>query len=340
MASTNPRATARPSPTPAWFERSPRRWNGAKTPSRSLGPDAGPPVDHPEVDAPADLARLDPHPAAGGRPRHGVGHDVGQGPLEQRRVGLHRGTVSATATSTRRAARSRGWPGRRPPPPRGTPAATTSTAPACSRLMSRRLPTSAVEPVDLLVDGGQELLALGLRRPVDVGLEQAGDRRLDRRQRRAQVVGDGPQQGGAQGVGLGQGRRIGRLGLEAPALEGRASGPKGAGPAGRRPTAGDRARPARRRRSRRDPRWCRRRAWWATGARCRPPASTCRRAGQQGDGVEQERRPDLVEHGGDAVAGLVVGEGGRGAGEGLGLGPGPQGLAWSGRRSGPPGRSR
>src|SRR5262249_42297183 len=34
MASTKPRATASPRPTPLPFERSPRRWNGRKTASR------------------------------------------------------------------------------------------------------------------------------------------------------------------------------------------------------------------------------------------------------------------------------------------------------------------
>ena len=69
----------------------------------------------------------------------------------------------------------------------------TCSADACSRLMSSRLPTMAGEPVGLLLDRRLELVDR-LRRPVDVALAQAGDRRLDRRQRRPQVVGDGLQQ--------------------------------------------------------------------------------------------------------------------------------------------------
>ena len=49
------------------------------------------------------------------------------------------------------------------------------------------------QPIGLLLDG---LVELGdrVRRPVDVALTKAGDRRLDRRQGGAQVVGDGLQQ--------------------------------------------------------------------------------------------------------------------------------------------------
>ena len=54
-----------------------------------------------------------------------------------------------------------------------------------------------VEPVGLLVDRGEELVSR-LRRPVDVVLEQARHRRLDRRERRAQVVRDGREERGPQ----------------------------------------------------------------------------------------------------------------------------------------------
>ena len=69
--------------------------------------------------------------------------------------------------------------------------------------------------------------------PVDLGGQQAGGRGLDRRERGAQVVGDGGQQGGAQAVGLGQLGGAGRLGLEAEVFLGLAElGDEGAEQAG------------------------------------------------------------------------------------------------------------
>ena len=70
-----------------------------------------------------------------------------------------------------------------------------------------------VEPVGLLVDRGEELASC-LGRPVDVVLEQARHRRLDRRERRAQVVRDGGEERRAQLVGGGEAAGVGRLGLE------------------------------------------------------------------------------------------------------------------------------
>ena len=77
-----------------------------------------------------------------------------------------------------------------------------------------------VEAVALLVDGAQELEG-GLLGPVDVALEQAGDRRLDRRQRGAQVVRHRPQQRHPQLVGPCEHQRLGRLRLRRLPLEGR-----------------------------------------------------------------------------------------------------------------------
>ena len=75
--------------------------------------------------------------------------------------------------------------------------------------MSSRLPTSAVQAVGLLVDRVEEL-APRLRRPLDVVLEQARDGRLDRGDRRAQVVRDGGEDRRAQLVR----RRHGAGGLD------------------------------------------------------------------------------------------------------------------------------
>ncbi len=63
--------------------------------------------------------------------------------------------------------------------------------------MSSRFTTSAVEPVGLVLDGGEELVAV-LVGPVDVGLAEAARRGLDPRERRPQVVRHRLQQGAAQ----------------------------------------------------------------------------------------------------------------------------------------------
>ena len=57
-----------------------------------------------------------------------------------------------------------------------------------------------------------------LFRPGDIALEQAAGRRLDRRQRRAEVVRDGGEQGLAQLVGLLEHLRFGRLPAQPLAL--------------------------------------------------------------------------------------------------------------------------
>ena len=65
IASTNPRATARPSPTPVSFELSPRRWNGWNTCSRCAGAYPRAAVDDAEVDAAVGDARFDAHACVG-----------------------------------------------------------------------------------------------------------------------------------------------------------------------------------------------------------------------------------------------------------------------------------
>ncbi len=169
--------------------------------------DAGPVVDDPQVDPVGDGAGLDADRCARRRVAEGVGDEVGDGPLEQRGIGLRPAAVdSSTATSTASVGPLRLARRRRRRPPRSRPAAgATRSAPALSRLMSSRLATSwSSRSVSSSMVSRNS--AVGLGRPVDVALEQAGDRRLDRGQRRAQVVGHGPQEGGAQLVGLGQHR--------------------------------------------------------------------------------------------------------------------------------------
>ena len=146
----------------------------------------------------------------------------------------------------------RGWPapapaGRRRRRPSGSVSGTSisTCAPAAPRLATaastrlldvrrpqldgqrRRLQPAHVEqvadevgePVGLLLDRPLELVDV-LRRPLDVALAEAGDRRLDRRQRRAQVVGDGLQQRAAQRVGGGEVGGLAGLALQPLALGG------------------------------------------------------------------------------------------------------------------------
>ena len=75
-----------------------------------------------------------------------------------------------------------------------------------------------VEPFGLGEDRLEEVVHLILG-PVDVGLQQAGHRRLDPRQWGAQVVRDRGEQRGSQPVGLCHRLRRRRLHLELPRLE-------------------------------------------------------------------------------------------------------------------------
>ncbi len=70
-----------------------------------------------------------------------------------------------------------------------------------------------VEAVGLLVDRREELVLLG-RSPVDVSLQQARHRGLDRRERSAQVVRDGGEERRSELVRRREGSGGGRLGLE------------------------------------------------------------------------------------------------------------------------------
>ncbi len=86
MASTNPRATARPSPTPSADVRSPSRWNGSKTRSRSS---MGMPGPRSTTRSSTRSSVADPATwtgCLGPVPRARVGDEVRDRPLEQRRI--------------------------------------------------------------------------------------------------------------------------------------------------------------------------------------------------------------------------------------------------------------
>ena len=80
-----------------------------------------------------------------------------------------------------------------------------------------QVPDERVQAIGLVLDRVEELRDV-LVAPLDVGLAQARHRRLDRRERRPQVVGHGLQQRGAQLVRLAERRRGCRLRAEAGAF--------------------------------------------------------------------------------------------------------------------------
>ncbi len=217
MASMNPFATHRPSPTPGVASRSPSRWNGANTRVRLLR-QAPPVVDDAQLDLVAvragpdrdlglvgrDLAvavHIDrsarPEPAVPQR----VVDDVRDHPFQQPEIGEHRRQVLVHVDRHRRAARRpRTAPGPRPrrSRPGGAPA---RTAPVASREESSRLST---RPVSRSADSSTVASSSAVSSS-DSGrscVAQAADRGLDRRQRRAQVVAHRGQQRGAQFGGL------------------------------------------------------------------------------------------------------------------------------------------
>ena len=142
-----------------------------------------------------------------------VRHQVGDGPLQQRRVGEHERQFLADVDghpAGRHRQRRQARP--RPPPPSPSGTSVALVAPACSRLMSSRLPiTRSRRSADVSMASSR--LSRSSAREADVGRHQPGHRRLDRGQRGAQVVRHRLQQRRAQRVGLGE--RTHRLGVAA-----------------------------------------------------------------------------------------------------------------------------
>ena len=162
MASTKPRATASPSPTPAWPVRSPRRWNGWNTRSRSVGPDARAPVDRPAGRRGRPPRRASTaHRRRRGRERTALATMLATARSSSAGSACTGGSVSGTCDHDGRRCARRGWPAPRPRPPPGTPAgARPRTAPALQPAHVEQVAHEAVEPVGLLVDGREELVAL------------------------------------------------------------------------------------------------------------------------------------------------------------------------------------
>ena len=237
------------------------------------------------------------------------------------------GSVSGTATATWAGSCSSDAEGRRRRRPRGRRAGWRPHRAGVEAAHVEEVADEAVQPVGFGVDGLGELAAL-LDVPRHVGLEEARGRRLDRRQRRAEVVADGLEQRGAELVGLGQPGRHGRLGLEPAGLQGQGRGcdrkraqhplvvgrqvgapqdEHGAAVAGEVPSL----------------------AVERLGGRVGPGAGvddpSVVAVGQQRDGVEGERGAELVEQAGQRVR--LADEDAAGPGQRARLGPGLQRLA-------------
>ena len=248
IASTKPRATASPSPTPAGAAVVERAGTARTSRSRSAPATPGAVVDDLELRA--------------ARRRRARVTSIGSAPppwrsaLSSRLASTRSSRPGSACTSGRssgtstvdalgRVRQRRAGAARRPR--RARPAAVcTASAPAWSRLASSRLPTtpSSRSADSSIVASSSSRSLVG---PVDVGLAQAADRGLDPGQRRAQVVADGGEQRGALAVDVGE-RRAPR---SASPLSRRPSyavcgrgGERLAAPAGPRRTAPGRGRPA------------------------------------------------------------------------------------------------
>ncbi len=88
MASTNPRATASPSPDAAVVRLVAEPLERLEHSVALIGWNARAAVDDPKVDSLADAARIDPHRVLGRGPRDRVVDDVRDGALEERGVGV------------------------------------------------------------------------------------------------------------------------------------------------------------------------------------------------------------------------------------------------------------
>ncbi len=330
MASTKPRATASPSPTPSPVLRSPSRWNGWNTRRARSAAMPGPrSTTRRSTRSPTAARRRTRTVGARRRPRAGRWRrcwppPARAAPGRRDTAGRRLGHVDSTPCAARSTelAGACGHHLLEAHGPEQDLAARRSAAGSC-RAGCRRARLSRSVSSSIVCE---ELPARpGSQR--DVGLQQAGDRRLDRRQRRAQVVGDGLQQRGAQLVGL------------------RPGGAVSAAAAWRRPrctasASWDSERPQQAlvvgssaRRPRAPAPWCRRRVEvpaLAVGRLCRrirPGAAPRPPSRRRGARARRRRRganvdPQLVEEaaasGSCSPTRVAVG-----AGQRLGLGPGP-----------------
>ena len=219
IASRKPSAIDRPRPTPSSRVVVAEALEREQHPSPVRRRDAAPTVHDPDLHGVGPDAGLHVHRDAGRAVAQGVGDDVGQAAFEQDRIGHHQWELVERVDRQL---------GRRRAEVVGTGGDGVGDRGRADRhrqhadLQAARVEEVAdhdVEPVGLGLDGRQRVGDLG-RGPRHVRVAHPGDHRLDRRERAAQVVGDGAEQRGAHRVGLGQRRRLGGVPGELLVLDG------------------------------------------------------------------------------------------------------------------------
>ena len=214
IASMNPRATASPSPTPSAarvvaepLERLEHRVAVGRR-------DAGTVVDDPQLDPVARPRPPRPAPAGPAATRPARCRRCSRPPARAARIGVDpRQRLRDVDDDSHRADPRRL---ERPPTISSSPTSrcTSCTAPVCSRLMASRLLTSSLSrSTSSSIVSWNSCVASGVHA---TSAEQARHRRLDRRERRAQVVRHRGEQRGAQLVRLGEPGRGRDFGAEPP----------------------------------------------------------------------------------------------------------------------------
>ena len=187
-------------------------------PLLELGRHPGAVVDHVEHHPVAVLPGAQHRPQIGRRVPQRVGEQVGEHPLEQPGIGPDEGQVVGhddqhLVRVVQAAQRHRGdlvHRGR---------AQERLKRPGLQAAHVEQVADERVEPVGVLLDVGEQL-GLVLGGPAHVGLPQARHARLDRGERRAQVVAHRAQQRGPHPVALRERLRLGCLGAQPGTVKG------------------------------------------------------------------------------------------------------------------------
>jgi len=145
----------------------------------------------------------------------GVPHHVGHDPLQKRGVGQHSGQVLGDVDHGSRRLPGQAHEGGRYDLLEAHGAQDEPEGTGLEAAHVEQIADEGVEAIDLLVDGHEQLMGIVLTE-VDVGLEEAGGRRLNRRERSSEVMTDRSEQRGAQLVRLAQGGGMSGFGLQAP----------------------------------------------------------------------------------------------------------------------------
>ncbi len=158
-------------------------------------------IDDAQMHTPSDLVGLDAYDASRRRVSERVVDDVGDGAFQQRRIDVDTGKRLGNGDDNPIGAGAQARECRRDD--------LVESDRSFRRVERARLQPAdveevvdeLVEPIGLLVDRAHELVCLAAR-PAHVRLQPARGQRLDRGQRRAEVVADGPEERGSEVVGF------------------------------------------------------------------------------------------------------------------------------------------